>query len=69
MGANHPVVAKRVNNLEVVLQDSMGTCRGSRPNFERALTICRQFLGEDHPQTKLVQELIWPPWVYPWINN
>jgi hypothetical protein len=47
-------VATDLNNLGGVLR-ALGDLAGARAPFERALAICRQFLGEDHPDTRLVR--------------
>jgi len=52
-GADHPNVARDVNNLGSVLQD-MGDLAGARAAYERALAIFRRFYGEDHPHTQIV---------------
>jgi tetratricopeptide (TPR) repeat protein len=46
--------AAAVNNLGSVLQD-LGDLAGATAHYERALAIFRQFLEEDHPNTKLVR--------------
>jgi tetratricopeptide (TPR) repeat protein len=53
-GKSHPKVAIRVNNLGNVLQD-LGDLEGAKAHFERALQILREFLGDEHPTTKLVR--------------
>jgi hypothetical protein len=47
-------VARDVNNLGSILQ-AMGDLAGARAQLERALRICRQFLGEEHPKTVMVR--------------
>ncbi len=45
----------RVFNLGSVLQD-LGDLDGARAHYERALQICRECLGEDHPHTVAVRK-------------
>jgi hypothetical protein len=47
-------VAIDVNNLGMVLKE-LGDLPGARANYERALKIFKKFLGDDHPNTRLVQ--------------
>jgi hypothetical protein len=44
-----------MNNLGSVLQDQ-GDLAGARAHYERALAISRQFLGKEHPTTRLVRK-------------
>ena len=53
-GRDHPSVAIRVNNLELVLQD-LGDPEVAKEHYERALEIFQSFLGEDHPSTVTVR--------------
>jgi tetratricopeptide (TPR) repeat protein len=48
LGAEHPTVATRLNNLGGVLH-AQGDLAGARLHFERALPIFEKLLGPDHP--------------------
>ena len=55
LGAEHPAVAIRLNNLGHVLQ-AQGDFAGARALFERALRIFRAALGDEHPSTQTVRQ-------------
>ncbi len=52
---NRPDFGLFVHILGLVLEN-MGDLDGAKKNYERALGIFRQFLGEEHPNTKVVKE-------------
>jgi tetratricopeptide (TPR) repeat protein len=54
IGSDHPTVAIRVHNLALVLED-LGDLQQARKLYERSLSIIRQFLGDDHPNTRAVR--------------
>jgi hypothetical protein len=54
-GPDHPEVAIDLNNLAGLLQ-SRRHYSEARRLLERALMICEQSLGSNHPDTRLVRE-------------
>ena len=52
LGADHPTVAIRLNNLGQLLK-AVGDYEGSRPFMERALAISEKALGADHPSVAI----------------
>lgn len=56
-GPDHPRVARRVNNLGLVLKE-LGDLPGAKAALERALQILQKSLGDDHPNIRLVRENI-----------
>jgi Tfp pilus assembly protein PilF len=53
-GPDHPTVAVSQSNLATVYLEK-GDYQGARELFEKALRVCRDRLGEDHPNTKVVE--------------
>ena len=47
-------MATQLNNLGSVLE-AQGDLAGAKALFERSLQIFREFLGDEHPNTRLVQ--------------
>jgi tetratricopeptide (TPR) repeat protein len=56
-GADHPEVATYLNNL-ALLYKSQGKYAEAEKLLSRALTICQQVLGNDHPHTQATQRLL-----------
>jgi hypothetical protein len=46
--------ARAQKGVLLLIQD-LGDFAGARTNYERALKIFKKFLGDDHPNTRLVQ--------------
>jgi tetratricopeptide (TPR) repeat protein len=55
LGEDHPDVATSYNNL-ASLYESQGRYGEAEPLFKKALAICEQQLGLDHPTTITVKE-------------
>jgi tetratricopeptide (TPR) repeat protein len=52
--ANHPSVATSFNNL-ALLYESQGKYNEAEPLYLRAIQICEQVLGSEHPNTVTVK--------------
>ena len=50
-GPNHPNVARGLNNLASLLEDTNRHSE-AEPLFRRALTICEASFGPDHPWSR-----------------
>jgi len=53
-GANHPNVARNLNNLALLLQDT-NRMNEAEPLMRRALEIFENSLGLDHPNTQKIR--------------
>jgi tetratricopeptide (TPR) repeat protein len=55
LGPDHPNVAASLHNLALVYQ-AQGRYEAAEPLLQRALELCEQLLGLEHPHTATVRE-------------
>ena len=54
LGAEHPHVANSLNSLAILYQ-SQGKYTEAEPLYQKAIAICSEKLGENHPDTQTVK--------------
>ncbi|MFM6063005.1 MAG: tetratricopeptide repeat protein, partial [Microcystis panniformis] len=54
LGAEHPDVAQSLNNL-ALLYYYQGKYTEAEPLYQKAIAICSEKLGENHPDTQTVK--------------
>jgi hypothetical protein len=54
LGPTHPDMAVSLNNLGTLLR-VQGEYEAAQPLYERALAICEERLGVDHPTTRTIR--------------
>jgi tetratricopeptide (TPR) repeat protein len=53
-GAEHPTTAVSYSNLALVLK-ALGDYAGAKGLLEKAYAILKNWLGDDHPNTKIIR--------------